>query len=287
MSESVTVIVPAYNEEKAIGDVIRNLKEVVPDYEIIVVNDGSSDATASRAAEAGAMVISHEMNKGYGQALCTGIRAARTDIVVFVDADGQHDPHDVPRLVAEAGDHDMVVGSRTNAARVDPQRAAGKKMLSLFANYLAKQKIPDVNSGLRAFRRDAILRYLHLMPAGFSFSTTSTFAMLKSGRRVKWIPIQARKRIGTSTVRQLKHGPQTIMLMLRLTVLFDPLRVFLPVSGSLLLMAAVMTAVNFMFFRTAVPATAVFLGISGILLFMMALTVDQVAAIRRELHDRT
>lgn len=285
MSLLVTVIIPAHNEQEAIGDVVHQLRQLVPGYQILVVDDGSTDATAECAARAGARVISHTTNRGYGAALATGVRDADTDVVVFVDGDGQHNPFDVPRLVAEIADCDMVVGARTANSHTDISRMPGKKLLSIFANYMTKQKIPDVNSGFRAFRRDVLLRYLHLMPQGFSFSTTSTFAMLKGGRRIKWIPIETRKRIGVSTVRQLKHGPQTLMLMLRLTVLFDPLRVFLPVSALMLCSAAVMTILNFIFFRIAVPASAVFLGISSIMVFMMALITDQVSAIRREMHE--
>lgn len=285
MSLSVTVIIPAHNEQEAIGNVVHQLRQFVPGYQILVVNDGSTDATAECAARAGARVINHSTNRGYGAALTTGVRNADTDVVVFVDGDGQHNPHDVPRLVAEIANHDMVVGARTTNSHTNISRMPGKKLLSVFANYMAKQKVPDVNSGFRAFRRDVLLRYLHLMPQGFSFSTTSTFAMLKGGRRIKWIPIETQKRIGVSAVRQLKDGPQTLMLMLRLTVLFDPLRVFLPVSALLLVFAAVMTILNFIFFRIAVPSSAVFLGISSVMVFMMSLIIDQVSAIRREMHE--
>ena len=286
MSSNVTIAIPAFNEEQAIGDVVRELKKTVPDYEILVINDGSADATSGRAREAGATVIEHEVNKGYGASLATGIRAAKTEYVVFIDADGQHNPQDVVRLVAESGNCDMVVGARTNKSHVDAKRILGKKILRWFANYLAKEKIPDINSGFRVFRRDVIIRYLHLMPSGFSFSTTSTFAMLKGGRRIKWVSIETRKRVGTSTVRQLKHGPQTMMLMLRLTVLFDPLRVFFPLSVMLFMLAFAMVVVNFIFFRFAVPATAVFLGISSLLIFLMGLLTDQISAIRREIHEK-
>lgn len=286
MSETTTVIIPAFNEAKAIGDVVASIRETMGDYRILVVDDGSTDGTGDKAREAGADVVAHEMNKGYGAALATGIRAADTDIVVFMDADGQHDPEDVRRAVDEIAGYDMVVGARTSDSHRDARRAPGKFVLRVFANYLARHRIPDVNSGLRAFRREVILRYLHLMPDGFSFSTTSTFAMLKGKRRIRWIPIVARRRVGTSTVRQLKHGPQTMMLMLRLTVLFDPLRVFLPISGLLIALAVLWSAINFIYYRPAIPATSVFLSLTGVSVFLMGLVTDQVSAIRREIHDR-
>ncbi|MBA7657713.1 Undecaprenyl-phosphate 4-deoxy-4-formamido-L-arabinose transferase [subsurface metagenome] len=284
--EKVSIIMPAYNEADAIGEVLDKLVPMANEngWEVIVVDDGSSDNTGDIAGTRGAKVLTHLSNRGYGASLSTGIRATDADIVVFIDSDGQQDQNDIPRLLEHIGWYDMVVGARTKDSHIDLHRRPGKKVLKWFANYLAKEKIPDINSGFRAFKRDVLLRYLHLMPKGFSFSTTSTFAMLKGDHQIKWIPIRTTRRIGTSTVKQLKHGPETMMLMLRLTVLFDPLRVFLPVSGILMLLAAVMTVLNFILYRTAVPASAVFLGISSIIIFMLGLLTDQVSAIRREQH---
>jgi len=286
--EKISVILPAYNEASAIGEVLDKLVPMATEHgwEVIVVDDGSSDDTGKIAGEHGAKVLTHSHNRGYGASLTTGVRATDADIVVCIDSDGQHNHNDIPRLLEHIDQHDMVVGTRTRDSYVDPYRRVGKKLLKWFANYLAKEKIPDINSGFRAFKRDILLRYLHLMPQGFSFSATSTFAMLKGGHQIKWIPIKTTKRIGTSTVKQLKHGPETMMLMLRLTVLFDPLRVFLPVSGILILLAVVMTTLNFILYRRAVPASAIFLGISAIIIFMLGLLTDQVSAIRREQHRR-
>jgi len=283
--EQFTVVIPAYNEEEAIGQVVQGIRETVPGMAVLIIDDGSTDATSASAAEAGARVVRHDDNQGYGAAPSTGVKHARTEFLVFVDADGQHDPRDIPRLAAEIADHDMVVGARDRSSHVAYTRRPGNKVLSLFADYLAKEHIPDVNSGFRVVRREVLLKCLHLMPQGFSFSTTSTFALLKGGWRIQWAPITVKRRLGTSTVRQLRHGPQTLMLMLRLTVLFDPLRVFLPLSGVLMFLALVMAVMNFMFYRVAVPATAVFLGISSVIMFMMGLVTDQVSAIRREMHE--
>ena len=287
LSGNATAIIAAYNEGASIGEVVRQLREALPALRVLVVDDGSEDDTGAVAETAGAEVIRHGANLGYGAGLATGVRAADSEFVVFIDGDGQHDVNDVQRLLAEIEDYDMVVGARGKASHAGLRRRPGKTVLALFANYLARQRIPDVNSGLRAFRREVLLHYLHLMPKGFSFSTTSTFAMLKGGRRIKWVPIETGPRVGASTVRQLRHGPETLMVMLRLTVLFDPLRVFLPVSGLLMFLAAVMTVLNFVFYRSAVPATAVFLGMSSVMVFMMALVTDQVSAMRRESFERT
>lgn len=286
LDKKISVVIPAYNEATAIGEVLDKLVPMADahGWEVIVVDDGSSDGTAKIAREHGAKVLSHSRNRGYGASLSTGIRATEADVVVFIDADGQHNHDDIPILLEHIDQHDMVVGARTKDSYTDPYRRPGKKLLKWFANYLAKEEIPDINSGFRAFRRDVLLRYLHLMPQGFSFSTTSTLAMLKGGHPIKWVPIKTSKRIGTSTVKQLKHGPETMMLILRLTVLFDPLRVFLPVSGIMMLLAVVMTTLNFIMYRMAIPASAVLLGISAVIVFMLGLLTDQVSAIRREQH---
>jgi len=287
--KKISIIMPAYNEANVIG---RLLDKLVPmaiehGWEVIVVDDASSDGTIEVAEASGARVLTHPSNQGYGASLATGVKATNADVVVFIDSDGQHDYNDIPHLLEHIDSYDMVAGARTKDSHVDSHRWLGKKLLKWFANYLAKEKIPDVNCGFRAFRRDVLLRYLHLMPKGFSFSTTSTFAMLKGDHQIKWVPIKTTKRIGTSTVRQFRHGPETIMLMLRLTVLFDPLRVFLPVSAIFTLAAAVMTALNFIMYRKAVPASAIFLGISAVIIFMLGLLTDQVSAIRREQHRQS
>lgn len=286
--EKICIIMPAYNEAGAIGKVLDKLVPMASEngWEVIVVDDGSSDGTGKIAEGCGAKVLTHSHNQGYGASLSTGIKATDADVVVFIDSDGQQDQNDIPRLLEHIGKYDMVAGARTKDSHIDLRRRPGKKLLKWFADYIAEEKIPDINSGFRAFRRDILLHYLHLMPKGFSFSTTATFAMLKGGHQIKWIPIKTTKRIGTSTVKQLKHGPETIMLMLRLTVLFDPLRVFLPVSGILTFLAVVMTALNFILYRRAVPASAIFLGISAVIIFMLGLLTDQVSAIRREQHKQ-
>lgn len=284
--DMVTIIIPALNEEVYIETVIKELAARFGDVEIIVVDDGSSDSTAAVAGKAGARVINHEKTRGYGAALRTGVEASSREYVLFCDGDGQHSVDDVARLMEACDNFDMVVGSRNHESHVPFVRRPGKYILKKFANFLAGQRIPDLNSGLRILRKDVLMKYIHLMPNGFSFSTTSTFAFLKSNRHIKYLRITVKKRVGTSTVRQWKHGPQTLMLMLRLTVLFNPLRVFLPVSGVLLLMGVVMTVANIAFFRPAVPSSAIFLGVSSIIIFMMSLVIDQASAIRREIHEQ-
>jgi glycosyltransferase involved in cell wall biosynthesis len=272
------------NEAGAIGQVVEELVARYPEYEILVIDDGSTDDTGRTAVSAGAHVVRHEWNKGYGASLRTGCRHARGDVVVTFDGDGQHEADDVQRLVDEIGPYDMVVGTRSRDSHEPLLRRPGKFVMTAFANFLAGMKIPDVNSGLRAFNRDVILRYLHLMPPGFSFSTTCTFAMLKSGRPVKWVPIKAKKRIGTSSVSQVRHGLQALLLMVRLTTLFEPLKVFLPVSAVFMFVALGFLIAN-LYAGHNVPQTSVITSVSSVMVFLMGLVMDQVAALRREKHE--
>jgi len=189
--------------------------------------------------------------------------------------------------MAECSNCTMVVGARTTDSHSPINRRPGKFIIQHWANILARQKIPDINSGLRIIEKSALLKCLHLMPTGFSFSTTSTFALLKGNYAVKWVPITVQARKGESTVKQLKHGPETMMLMLRLTVLFDPLRVFLFVASvllgiSFLSFAYDMIVTNF----RKVSITTEFFSISTLLVFLFGLLCDQVSALRREFHDR-
>lgn len=286
--QDVSIVVPAYGEEATIGGVVTGLRSRFPESELIVVDDASPDATGKRAAAAGAKVIRHFENGGYGASLCTGTKAASRPYVLYCDADGQHSTDDVARIIEACADYDMVVGARNEASDAPLARRPGKFILRHFANFLAARKIPDLNSGLRIVKRDLMLRFMHLMPRGFSYSTTSTFAFLKSNCRIRYIPITTRKRTGTSsTVQQLKHGPQTLMLMLRLTVLFDPLRVFLSAAALLALLTLVSLCADlFVSEEPNIGDTTVALGISSLIMFMFGLLCDQVSALRREIHDR-
>jgi glycosyltransferase involved in cell wall biosynthesis len=284
---NISIIIPAFNEEAAISEVVAQLKENFPKAELLVVDDGSTDATARLATEAGASIVSHKNNQGYGAALRSGIFQSSREYVLFCDADGQHRLEDIKRVIDAGEGYDMVVGARTKQSHTPLVRAPGKFILIHFANFLAGEKIPDLNSGLRLLRRETILKYLHLMPRGFSFSTTSTFAMLKGNYAIDWVPIEVRKRLGTSTVRQLKHGPQTLLLILRLTVLFEPLKVFLSAAVgvgffsliSLIIDISVNKAFN-------IGDTTVLLSLATLLIFMFGLLCDQVSAIRREIHEQ-
>ena len=278
----ITIIIPAYNEEEGIADVITQLKGLAGNYEIIVVDDGSTDNTYKLATETGVKVIRHPYNKGYGAALKTGIRNATADVVLFMDADGQHKSSDIKQLVRYIGEYDMVVGARTKKSKISLLRRPGKKILSITANYLAGMKIPDLNSGFRALKKSVAMEFLHILPNTFSLSTTITLACIASGYNIKYVPIEAPERIGTSKIKPFRDGFRFIMLIIRTIVLFNPLKVFLPVTFALFIIGF-LYGVYYMVYQLNIPDGAVLLIISAIIIFFFGLLADQISSLRREI----
>lgn len=278
-----SIVIPAYNEGQAIEDVLQRLdaelrRHNLP-FEVLVVDDGSTDGTAEAVGRSPARLIAHGANRGYGAALKTGVREARYDLVVIMDSDGQHDPADVIRLVELSRDHDMVVGARTRASHAPLLRRPGKWLLQRTADFLTGRRIPDLNSGLRAFHRDLIQRFLHILPNGFSFTTTLTLAVLKENYRVAWTPITVMKRSGKSTVNPLRDGVNTLVLILRAVVLFDPLKVFLPPSIALGIVGVGLSIYGLLRFRSF-PESGVVLITAAIILFFMGVLADSISALR-------
>jgi glycosyltransferase involved in cell wall biosynthesis len=282
---SVSIILPAYNESPAVGEVVAELKELYPDYELLVVDDGSDDDTGAVAQAAGARVVRHKRNRGYGASWKNGVRLARGETVVFFDADGQFDPHDVARLLAIMPECDMAVGARSRDSHVPPERRPGKFVLQIVADLLTDTQTPDLNCGLRAVRREVISRYLHLLPDGFSASTTATIALLKRGYRVEFVPVLARARKGKSTVNPLRDGFGTIMLIVRLIALFDPLRLFLPAS-LLLQVLGWGWGLRYIITGRGLSVGALLLILTSVLTFFFGILCDQVAALRQERFER-
>ncbi len=241
--EGLSVIIPAYNEEEGIAGVLEGLKRLLnseaykrDQYEILVVDDGSEDDTGRLAEEAeGIRIIRHAENRGYGAAIKTGIRNSRFDILAIIDADGSYPAQALGELIAGGNEYDMIVGVREGSrASVPWIRRPAKLFLTWLARYLARCRIPDLNSGLRVFKKERAQEFFHLLPSGFSFTTTLTLAMLCNDYLVKWVPIDYRPRKGSSKIRPLKDTLSFITLIVRTILYFNPLRVFLPVSGALL-----------------------------------------------------
>ena len=233
VTNPVSIVIPAYNEESGIPSVIGELHRVLGDYpaqiELIVVDDGSTDATARAAALAGARVMRHRSNRGYGAALKTGIAAATHEQVIIIDADGTYPASYIPELLEKLQRADMVVGSRVNAGvKIPLIRRPAKWVLNRLANYLTNARIPDLNSGLRAFRRDIVMQYFPLLPDQFSWTTTITLAMHCDKYAIHYMPIDYRARKGRSKIVPWDAG-SFLILILRTSMLFKPLRIFLPI----------------------------------------------------------
>jgi glycosyltransferase involved in cell wall biosynthesis len=243
----LSVVIPAYNEAAGIGPTLAELDKVLTasgiDHELVVVDDGSSDATAQVVADLARgmptlRLVRHETNRGYGASLKTGIQSARARVVAITDADGTYPGEPLPLLYAKLIEtqSDMVVGARTGKnVHIPLARRPAKAVLARLAVYLTGKPIPDLNSGLRVFLREAALERFHLISDGFSFTTTITLALLARNRPVLFLPVDYRKRTGSSKIRPIADTFNFLVLILRVSIYFEPLKVFLPLSGLLAL----------------------------------------------------
>jgi glycosyltransferase involved in cell wall biosynthesis len=272
----VSVVIPAYNEEEAIADVVREVVASHPWREVLVVDDGSSDRTAERAEQAGARVIRHPYNKGNGAAVKTGIREARGEVVLLLDADGQHAPEEAEALARAVGTYDMVVGARSSGDQ-PPLRALGNAVLKAFASWLTGRPIPDLTSGFRAARRERLLEILPLLPNGFSYPTTSCLALMKAGHNVTFLPVHARRRQGRSKLRPLREGVRFLLIILKVVTLYSPLKVFFPLSALSLLAGLVYGAWN-VWQHGKIPMGAGLLIQLAVVVFLFGLISEQIAA---------
>jgi glycosyltransferase involved in cell wall biosynthesis len=278
----VSVIIPAYNEAQTIGDVVSRTKALHPEYEIIVINDGSADTTGETAGKAGADVFNHPYNIGNGAAIKSGIRAAKGDILVFMDGDGQHEPEDIGRMIELFPKYDMVVGARSLSGQTSVVRAFGNTVYNWFASYAANFDIKDLTSGFRAVKADIARNFIYLLPNTYSYPTTLTLGVLRSGRSVKYLPIEMKKRQkGNSKVKLVQDGIRFFMIIIRIATLFSPMRVFLPVS---LVMFALGFARYIYTFLTVGRFTnmSALLFVSAVIVFMMSLISEQITQLRFE-----
>ncbi len=281
-TKAFSVVIPAYNEEDGIQPALHDLKKalsgVKAPFEIIVVDDGSADRTAERAREVdGVEVISVPINRGYGASLKTGIRRAKHDILVITDADGTYPPDSIPTLVDQIGLYDMVVGARVGESVAIPLvRRPAKWFLGKLASYLAGQRIPDLNSGLRAMKRSLVQQYEHLLPSGFSFTTTITLSALCREHLVKYVTIDYLPRTGDSKIRP-RHAFDFLLLIVRTVIYFNPLKVFLP-AGAVLFAAGLGKFVYDLSYGN-LSEGAIFALLSGGLVWAVGLLSDQISRV--------
>ncbi len=257
-----------------------------PDFEIIVVNDGSTDETASVARDSGAIVYSHPYNIGNGAAIKSGIRIASGDILVFMDGDGQHDPKDIEGMLSHLPEYDMVVGARGKEHHASWSRALGNRIYNRFASYVAKFQVEDLTSGFRAIKADLARNLLYLLPNTYSYPTTMTLGVLRSGKSVKYVAIraEARKR-GKSNIKLMRDGVRFFMIILKICALYSPLRIFLPVSAFLF-------CTGFFYYLYTYAVWGRFTNMSALLfttsiiVFMMGLVSEQICQMRFERSER-
>jgi glycosyltransferase involved in cell wall biosynthesis len=276
-----SVIIPAFNEAPVIGRVIEGLASAAGWREIIVVDDGSADGTAEAATAAGARVVRHPYNKGNGASVKTGIREARGEFVLIIDADGQHPPSEAVRLVSRLGDYDLVIGARAGSTQANPVRRMGNAALNRVAAYMTGRSIPDLTSGFRAARREQLVEFLHLLPNRFSTPTTTTLAFVKAGYSVTFEPIEARRRVGQSKIRLLRDGSKFLLIILKVITLFSPLRIFLPIA-----VASFAVGAGYAGWTVAtqrhVTNSSVLLIMLAVIVFLVGLVSEQIAALRFE-----
>lgn len=271
-----SIIIPAYNEEKNIAGIIHRLKSLYPEFEILVVNDGSADRTAQVAKEAGALVYSHPHNIGNGAAIKTGIRKAKGDILVFMDGDGQHNPEDITEFLKYFPDYDMVVGARHSSDQATPVRALGNRIYNRLASYVAKFAVQDLTSGFRAIKADIARQFLYLLPNTYSYPTTLTLCVLRNGRSLKYVPIRAHMRkSGKSRINTFRDGVRFFMIIVKICTLYSPFRIFLPVSFATFMIGLMYYLYTFITIRRFTNMSAL-LFTTAVIIFMMGLVSEQI-----------
>lgn len=279
---ALTVILPVFNEERAIAETIRGLDDCLRaagwDYEIVVVDDCSQDRTVEvleTLACPALRCIRHGRNRGYGAALKTGILNSHGPMIAITDADGTYPNRRIPELAARLENKDMVVGARTGkSVKIPLVRRPAKWLIGRLANYLSRCKIPDLNSGLRVFRRKALLEYLPILPDGFSFTTTITIAMMTSGREVAYVPIDYASRVGKSKIRPIRDSLLFIQLIIRTVLLFEPLRIFLPLSFFIFLAGFGVAVYSYFFTPKFMDMTTAVLFVGAIQILAIGMLAD-------------
>ncbi len=287
----VSIILPAKNEAAALPDVLARLRSALAarppgeTHEIVVVDDGSTDGTTEAAAQAGARVERHPYSMGNGAAVKAGIRAARGDVLVLMDADGQHSPEDVPRLLDALPGYAMVVGARTQGTGTGAHRGLANRIYNALATYVVGRKVEDLTSGFRVVEAQHARRFVYLLPNTFSYPTTITLAFFRAGLPVRYVPIEARRRVGRSHIHLLRDGTRFFLIIIRIATIFSPMKVFLPVSALFFGAGIGWYAWTYAHDNRFTNASQLAL-VTSIILFALALISEQVAALRFDRSER-
>jgi len=282
IDQSVSIVIPAFNEGENIENLVRRVFTMNSTFEVVVIDDGSDDNTAEKAIQAGAKVFRHPYNIGNGAAIKSGIRAATGDILVFMDGDGQHDPEDIPRLLAHLPQYDLVVGARSWKDQASAGRALGNAVYNRLAGYVAKFPVKDLTSGFRAVKAHVAKSMIYLLPNTYSYPTTMTLAVLRTGLSVKYVPIRARRRKrGKSNISLFKDGIRFFMIITRICTLFSPFRVFLPVSFFMFVLGLLRYVQTFITEGRFTNMSALLIT-TAVIIFMMGMISEQISQMRFE-----
>lgn len=278
----ISIIIPVFNESAGLAELLSKIAALnLQRCEVIVVDDGSTDNSADIARRSGVEVVRHPYNIGNGAAVKTGIRAARGKWIVLMDGDGQHQPEDIPKLLAEAGTYHMIVGTRAKGSKLRFHRYVANLVYNVFASYVTRFTVKDLTSGFRVLSRRDALRFIDLLPNTFSYPTTLTLAFLRSGLTVKYVPIQTLYRAGQSKISLVTDGVRFFLIIAKIATLFSPFRVFLPVSVLFFLAGAANYAYTYM---TAYRFTnmSALMFTAAVIVFMLGLISEQIALLRME-----
>jgi glycosyltransferase involved in cell wall biosynthesis len=279
-SSSLSVILPAKNEAQNLQALLPRVQTMLSrinrDAEIIVVDDGSTDGTHEVCEAHGVRVISHPYSSGNGAAVKTGARAARGEVLAFMDADGQHDPELIPSLLAKLDEgFDMVVGARTTNAHAGRHRLAANTFYNWFASWMVGRPVPDLTSGLRVAKTERFRRFLYLLPNGFSYPTTSTMSFLRSGYPVAYVPVPVQRRVGRSHIRLLRDGLRFLLIIFKIGTLYSPLKLFVPISAAFFVTGIGYYLYTYLTMNRFTNMSAL-LFITSILVFVVGLLSEQI-----------
>ena len=284
-SVSLSIILPARDEAAALPDLLNALRERYPEAELLLVDDGSKDATASVAAECGARVVSHPYSMGNGAAVKSGARAANGQVLVFMDGDGQHNPDDISRLLEKLDQgYDMAVGARSRGSQASLGRGLANGIYNLLASWMVGHRIPDLTSGLRAARTERFREFMHLLPNTFSYPTTSTMAFFRAGYSIAYVPIAVSKRIGKSHIRPLRDGVRFLLIIFKVATLYSPLKVFLPISVLFFVLGLAWYLYTFTTTHHFTVMSAL-LFITSVIVFLIGLVSEQITTLTYRHRD--
>lgn len=278
-SRRFSIVIPAKNEAKGLRLILPRLLDVCPEAEILVVDDGSTDDTAEVCEEFKVIRLPHHYSLGNGAAIKTGARAAQNDVIIFMDADGQHQPEDISVLLGKLSEgYDMVVGARQSGSHAGAHRAVANDLFSRFASWMVMQTVEDLTSGFRVVRASKFRKFMYLLPNGFSYPTTITMSFFRAGFSVGYVPIHTPRRIGKSHIRPLKDGVRFLLIIIKVGTLYSPQKLFLPVSAAFFLTGLIYYFYTYWTVGRFTNMSAL-LFISAILTFLIGIVSEQISAL--------